>query len=434
MTPSAPVARTPGLRKITAIAAAGSFLDGFDLLIVNAALLTIVPAFSLSTAETGLLTSLPFVGMVVGALLAGRLCDTFGRRRVYLVDVLAFLVIALLIAAAQEYWQLLVLRLLLGVAIGADMPTGASMLAEIAPKKILGRLTAMMQTVWVFGGLVAAIVGYLLYQFAGDDSWRWMFFAAAVPAAIIAIARHNLPESPRWRAVSTTVSGASTSTARRSGIGTILRVRRYRRSVIFFTLYWGIESFLGGPPFIYTALIFSRVIEFSESEALLLSAALATLYVIANIVGQYVVLDRFGRKPIAVVICTVAGVAAIATGLLEDTALPLVITFGVFAVCTQVAPMPFWPWSVEQLPTRIRATGQSIGSSGGKLGQFVGLNIFTAGFITTMGWTTYFAFVGASFVLLAGYVVVRGQETKGTDLTALDSQDVELGTNHEKKG
>ncbi|MEJ5946575.1 hypothetical protein WDZ17_14855, partial [Pseudokineococcus basanitobsidens] len=204
------------------------------------------------------------------------------------------------------------------------------------------------------------------------------------------------------------------------GLGTIVRTPEYRRLVAFFSSYWAVVSFLGGPPFIYTALIFSQVVNFSGSQALLLSASLSVVYVIANIVGQYFVLDQLGRKPLAVGICSVAAVAALATGLLEGSPVGLVVAFGVFAVCTQTAPIPFWPWSVEQLPTRIRATGQSFGSASGKLGQFIGLNLFTAGTITAIGWLPYFAFIGVGFGALAIFVALRGTETKGADLDRLD--------------
>lgn len=399
------------LRRVTLLVGAGAFLDGFDLLIVNAALLSIIPAFGLTSGQVGLLTSLPFLGMVVGALVAGRLCDRFGRRRIYMIDIIAFVVLAVLLAVAQEYWQLLALRLLLGVAIGMDMPTGTSMLAEFAPAGKIGRLSAAMQTIWVSGGLVASVVGWVLFQVAGGTSWRWMFAAAAVPAVIIAIARHSLPESPRF---------ARPRTVARSGFREILRDRTFRRAVAFFTVYWTIESFLGGPPFVYTSVIFSQVVRLSPSRALLLSACLAAVYLVANLVGQLWALDRVGRKPLALGICAFAAVTAFATAQLEGAGLALVVAFGLFAVATQVAPLPFWPWSVEQLPTRIRATGQSVGSAGGKLGQFVGLNIFTAGTIAGFGWTPYFVFVAVGFAVLAGIVAAFGRETKGADLDALD--------------
>ncbi|SDS63801.1 MFS transporter [Microlunatus soli] len=411
------------LRRRAALSAAGAFLDGYDLLIINAALLTLVPQFGLSGARTGMLTSLPFIGMVIGALAAGRLCDLFGRRRIYMIDVGCFLVITLLLAGAQEFWQLVILRFLLGVAIGMDMPTGTSMLAEFSPPKLLGRLTSLMQTVWVFGGMVAAIVGYILHELFGASSWRWMFASAAIPALIIAIARHSLPETPRWKAARSTVVPTAGLPGRRSGIAEILRTPAFRSAVGFFTVYWVVESFLGGPPFVYTALIFNKVLHFEASQALLLNAGLSFVYVLANVFAQFVILDRFGRKRLAAVVCTIAALGAIATGILGHTTVALVVAFGVFAVATQVAPVPFWPWSVEQLPTRIRATGQSIGSAGGKLGQFIGLNIFTTATIAGIGWTTYFVGVGVAFALLVVFVIVVGKETRGADLDALDAID-----------
>lgn len=414
----------PTLRTRAAMSAAGAFLDGYDLLIINAALLALVPEFNLSGSQTGLLTSLPFIGMVIGALGAGRLCDLFGRRRVYIIDVSCFLVITLLLAGAQEFWQLVVLRFLLGIAIGMDMPTGTSMLAEFSPPRLLGRLTGLMQTVWVFGGMIAAIVGFLLYQAFGSSSWRWMFASAAVPALIIAIARHTLPESPRWMAGR---SGERKPDAGRrvgrGGVMEIIRTPAFRAAVAFFTIYWVVESFLGGPPFVYTALIFNKVLHFQASQALLLNAGLSLVYVVANVVAEFVVLDRFGRKPIAVVVCSIAALGSIATGLLANASAALVVAFGIFAIATQVAPVPFWPWSVEQLPTRIRATGQSIGSAGGKLGQFIGLNLFTTTTIAGIGWTPYFVGVGVAFGLLAIFVIILGKETMGADLDALDTAD-----------
>lgn len=420
--PATAQAQGTTLRKQVLLSAAGAFLDGYDLLIINAALLALVPAFGLTGAQTGMLTSLPFIGMVIGALAAGRLCDRFGRRRIYMIDVMAFLVITLLLAGSQDLWQLVILRFLLGIAIGMDMPTGTSMLAEFSPPKLLGRLTGLMQTVWVFGGMVAAIVGYLLYQAFGPDSWRWMFASAAIPAVIIAVARHSLPETPRWVAARAAAAANPDEKSGTPGLREILRTPAFRSAVAFFTVYWMVESFLGGPPFVYTGLIFNKVLEFESSQALLLNATLSFVYVLANLVAQFVILDRFGRKPLAVVVCLIAGGGAIATGLLADTSIALVVAFALFAVATQVAPVPFWPWSVEQLPTRIRATGQSIGSAGGKLGQFIGLNLFTTATIADLGWSTYFIGIGAAFAMLAVFVIFLGKETKAADLDALDTQ------------
>ncbi len=401
------------LRRTIALCAAGGFLDGYDLLIMGAALLLLVPEFHLTPGETGLLASLPFLAMAFGALTAGRLCDIFGRRTVYLADVILFLVFALLQAAAQDVGQLAVVRFCVGFAIGVDMPTGSSMLAEFSPPKLRGALTGMLNTAWLFGGCVATLVGYVLYQTTGPSAWRWMFAAAAVPAAIIAVMRHGLPETPYWEREK---SFRSTAAGRRStGFSAVLG-SHWRKPVAFFTTYWMFESFAGGPAFIYTALIFQQVIKFQGASALLLNAALLATYTIVSLILQFTLLDRWGRKPFAALACLIAGCGAIATAFLPGAGLPLVVAFSVFAVATQISVLPFWPWSVEQLPTHLRATGQSIGSAGGKLGIFVGVLIFSPGVIGAMGWQSYFIFVGGIFLALVALVILFGTETKRTPL------------------
>ncbi len=401
--------KTMSLPRIIVLCAAGGFLDGYDLLIMGAALLLLVPEFHLSSAGTGLLAALPFVAMAAGALFAGRLCDRFGRRRIYLIDVLLFLVFAILQACAQNVWELAAARLCVGFAIGVDMPTGSSMLAEFSPPRLRGALTGMLNTAWLLGGCVATIVGYVLYRTTGPSAWRWMFAAAAIPAAIIAIMRHGLPETPYW----------SRAVLEREGSGRgFLAIFRseWRKPVAFFTAYWAIESFAGGPAFIYTALIFQQVIKFQGASALLLNASLLATYTVASLILQFTLLDRWGRKPFAALACLLAAAGAIATAFLPGGGLKLVVAFSIFAVATQISVLPFWVWSVEQLPTHLRATGQSIGSAGGKLGIFLGVLIFSPGVISAMGWQAYFLFVGALFLALVALVLVFGRETKGTSL------------------
>lgn len=362
--PPGPEAR--GIRGIAFISGAGAFLDGYDLLIINAALLLLVPAFHLSGSQTGLLTSLPFLAMAVGALVAGRVCDLIGRRRVFLIDVSLFFVFAILQAVVDQEWQLFAMRTLIGFAIGMDMPTGASMLAEYSARGRTGRMTATMQTMWVFGGMVAAVAGYVIYQAGGPDAWRWMFASAAIPALVVAILRHQLPETPRWLR-----QQAKPATARISPKA-IWSNPKFRRPVLFFTTYWVIESFLGGPPFVYTALIFHKVIHFKGSQSLLFTAVLSAIYVIGNLIGQFWLLDRFGRKALAVGTCVIAGLGAVLTGLFASTVLPLVIAFGVLAVMTQLAPLPSGPGRSNNSPPRFAQPGNRSAVPAGRLASSSG--------------------------------------------------------------
>jgi MFS transporter, putative metabolite transport protein len=399
------------LARIVALCTAGGFLDGYDLLIMSAALLLIIPQFHLVGGQVGLLASIPFIAMAIGSLIAGPLCDRFGRRTVYLVDVMLFLVFAILQAFAQNIWELAIMRFCVGLAIGVDMPTSSSMLAEYSPPSLRGALTSMLNTAWLVGGCVALVVGYVLYRFAGPSAWRWMFAAGAVPALIVAAMRHGLPETPYW----TRANDRNTVRPRRMGFGAALGPP-WGRPVLFFTLYWMFEAVAGGPPFVYTALIFQQVINFKGADALLLNAIVPAICVVVSLIVQFTLLDRWGRKPFAMLFCALSSAGAIATGFLPNTGIPLVIAFSVFAVASQMSVLPFWPWSTEQLPTHVRATGQSIGSAGGKIGLFVGALLFSPAFIGKIGWTVYFVLVGGIFACLVLYVALFGRETKARAL------------------
>ena len=422
------------LRRTVALCAAGGFLDGYDLLIIGSALLLLVPQFNMSGAETGFVTATAFLGMIVGALLAGPIVDRVGRRVVFLIDVAMFLIFAILLGLSQTIWQLVILRFLIGLAIGIDMPTGSSMLAEFSPPRLRGALTSMINTAWLFGGFVAALVGFTLYQTAGPSAWRWMFASAALPALVILILRHGLPETPYWlraagrtdqaagveRGLSEQGSATVPESEARGSFRELLRPG-YAGPVAFFAIYWLVQAFLGAAPFTYTALIFSRLVKLPGATSLLLTAVLFALYVIFSLFCQFVLLEKLGRKGLALLTCGVAAIGGVVTGLTQNFTALLIISFAVLVVAVQMSTIPFWPWSVEQLPTRIRATGQSIGSAGGKLGLLLSVLLFTPQAIEIIGWTTYFVADAAGFVLLVVFVAVFGRETKSNDLDVLDN-------------
>ena len=436
MSTHVPTVSAPQLsvRRIAGLCCAGGFLDGFDLLIMGAALLALVPHYDLNSAQTGLITSLPYIGAALGALVSGRLNDRFGRRLIYMFDVALFIVLGVLLAVSQEIWQLAALRFLIGIAIGFDMPTGSSMLAEFSPRRLRGTFTAMMNTAWLFGGAVGGFVGFGLYHAFGEQAWRWMFAAGVVPAVIILLLRAQLPESPHWLRTMGKVEEAELVEARlprevvadmnhgeqRKGNWREVFSKRYRGKVAFFAGYWFWQAMVTAAPFTYTALIFSTLIKLSGSQSILLSASLLLVYVIASLFCQFLILDRFGRKPLAVGACLIAGLTGIPVALLQHSPLPLVIAFAISITASQMATIPFWPWSVEQLPTRIRATGQSVGSAANKFGLFLGTLIFPPAVIGAIGWKPMFLGYAAGFIGLALFAGIVGRETKGLNLDELE--------------
>ena len=132
-------------RKVTVLSAGGTFLDGFDLTVIAVALPMIANEWDVSAGEKSLITSSAIIGSFIGAAVLGNLTDRFGRKAMYVIDLLAFVVFAALTAFSQDVWQLIIFRFLLGIGIGADYPISATIVSEFASKKGRGKLSTSLE-------------------------------------------------------------------------------------------------------------------------------------------------------------------------------------------------------------------------------------------------------------------------------------------------
>ncbi len=185
--------------RIWGLSAMGIFLDGFDLFVLSIALPLIVAQFSPSPLALGVIGAASIVGAVFGALIGGRLCDRFGRKKVFLLDLALFIVFAVLSAFAWNMESLILFRFLLGIGIGIDYPVCASYVSEFMPRRIRGRMLIAAFSFQAIGTFAAAAAGLLILAvYPSEDAWRWMLAIGALPAFAILVARQGLPESARW--------------------------------------------------------------------------------------------------------------------------------------------------------------------------------------------------------------------------------------------
>lgn len=196
--------------KVTVFTTGGMFCDGYILGMIGIALATWDEQQPHGVLTQGLVGASALVGIFLGALLLGPLTDRLGRRKLYLADLLLFVVGSVLQFFVAEPWQLIVPRLVMGVAIGADYAIGAALLSEFLPRKPRGPLLASLNAVWTVGYVAAFVVGYAIKD-TGPDSWRWMLASSAVPAALVLCLRLGTPESPRWLAARGRVAEADRS-------------------------------------------------------------------------------------------------------------------------------------------------------------------------------------------------------------------------------
>ena len=181
--------------RIFFLIAAGMFFDGYDLYVAAPVLGAATQSGFSTVAQNGWFLSLTFLGMTVGALLAGFLGDRYGRRFTYQFNLMIFGLASLAAAFAPSIEVLNALRFVMGLGLGAEIVVGYGTMTEFVPPQVRGKWMAFMAFVVVSGLPATAFLAWLIVPAHG---WRPMFVIAGIGALIVWYLRKNLPESPRW--------------------------------------------------------------------------------------------------------------------------------------------------------------------------------------------------------------------------------------------
>lgn len=180
---------------LAAVSAIAGLLFGYDEGVIAVAHRSLDHTFPMSTFASGFNTAAVPLGALVGAVLAGRLTENLGRRRVLMIAAALFTLGALASATAASVPMLMASRIVLGLAIGVAAVVAPLYIAETAPLSIRGALVSTYQLAITIGIVVSYLTGLLV---SGDDAWRIMFALGAIPGLVFLIGLFFLPESPRW--------------------------------------------------------------------------------------------------------------------------------------------------------------------------------------------------------------------------------------------
>ncbi|APX31691.1 hypothetical protein BH708_01960 [Brachybacterium sp. P6-10-X1] len=430
-------ALTSGQRRIALTAIGGYFVDGYDLLILGGALLAIRPEFDLTPGQVGLLTAAAFIGMAVGSPISGPLTDRFGRKPIFFTSMLLFVVGSLLTIAVPSLAPLILLRFVVGLAIGADMPPSAALVAEFIPRQRRGTFTGMGGVAWMLGGVLAIVVTLAIYLIAGnEDHWRWVLATGAIPALILLFLRHKTPESPYWLeargrhedamaawkyARGTEASSAPThrpvSTYAPARLSVLFR-RPFIWLLLCMAVYWGFNNLYGSAILLYQPTLITRIVSPQAYTALLFTGA-STL--VAAAVGTAVCLwliESVGRRIVALS-CLGMLILACLSMYWGIAVVPLVlIAFGVaIAVINGGTSIAFYAWAPELFPASIRGRAIGIVNMIGKLGSVLG-TLALPTLYDAIGHGIFTVIAVAALINFA-VVFVLAPETKGRSLDDL---------------
>jgi SP family arabinose:H+ symporter-like MFS transporter len=367
------------------VAATSGLLFGFDIAVINGAIIFLREQFGLTEFQTEVAASSLLIGCVFGASIAGWLSDRFGRRRILIVSALLFAGSAIGAALPRNLTEFTAARFLGGIAVGMASLLAPLYIAEVSPARIRGRLVALNQMAIVTGILLAYFVNWLL-SYAGPGGWRWMFASAAVPALAFFIALFFVPESPRWLTESGREAGALRVLTRVSGpsqaaielaqikeaiseeTGSIRDLLQpgFRRALLVAVALAVLQQVTG----INTVLFYGSVI-FKEqvggqtaSSAIGANVVIGIINFLATIIAVWVI-DRLGRKPLLMVSAGIMAVGQFALGaafLIQPP--PPVLVLSVMVCCVAGFAVGIGPgvWVVlsEIFPTRVRGRAMSI--------------------------------------------------------------------------
>lgn len=188
---------------ISAVAALGGLLFGYDLGVISGAIVLLTRKFELSSAGTGWAAASAVIGCIIGAVVAGRIGETHGRQKALILSAVLFFVSAVGSAIPESLWVFALFRLIGGVGLGIASTIAPPYIAEVAPAPYRGRLVSLYQLAIVVGILSVHFIN-LVISYQGDEQWnidhgwRWMFGSEALPALLFLVLLFLLPESPRW--------------------------------------------------------------------------------------------------------------------------------------------------------------------------------------------------------------------------------------------
>jgi sugar porter (SP) family MFS transporter len=431
-----------------AITALGGLLFGYDTGVVSGALLFLHTSFGpMSSFDKELVTGLLLVGAMVGAFGAGKLADVIGRRPVILLTAGVFVLGVLGAAFSPTFWFLVIMRFVIGAAVGSASMAVPLYISEVAPPRVRGALVSFNQLALTTGILASFLVDYRL---SSSADWRLMFGLATIPAVLLFVGMLTQAESPVWLVTQGRITDARKVLARvRSADhdveGEIQDIRSVaeraatyrellrpdvRKLVALGVLLAVFQQITGINTVIYYAPTLLHQAGFGNAASLLANVGIGAVNVGMTVVAIWLI-DKVGRRVLllsgtvgmAMALFVLAATFALGGNTLGHTAsivavVSLVVYTGSFAI--GLGPV-FWLLISEIYPARIRGKSMSIASMANWGANFVVAVTFLTLLNAISNARTFFL-MGTLSLAAVAYFWRKVPETKGLTLEDIERE------------
>jgi MFS family permease len=442
--------------RIFSLACAGKFFEGMLVFMTGVALPLISREFGLGASDKGFVTAATLGGILVGATALGSLADRFGRRTMFIVEMVLFTGFLAALSLTPNFLCLVIFLFGAGLALGCDYPTAHMVVSESIPTALRGRLVLSAFAFQAVGAMVGSAVGFaILYGDPQLEAWRWMYATAILPALAVIIGRLTITESPHWLANRGRLDEAEQAILRllkrrppyprqvklhhveggeadgRGGFASLF-ARGNRRATILAAVPWFLQD-LGTygigifTPTILASMIGGKTASRTLSDVIhndMLAAkgsAVMDVFFLAGIVLAILLVDRVGRIRLQVVgfIGCAAGLVLAALSIRPDgsNAMGLLfVGFVLFYLMTNLGPNAMtYLLSGEVFPTAVRGRGAGFAASFAKIGAVLTAFLFPA-LLQWVGTANLLYMLAGTSVLGAVVTAVFAIETRGRRL------------------
>ena len=456
---------------IWSLAAIGKFFEGYVVFMTGVALPLISREFEIGSAENGLIGAASLLGILVGALGLGGMSDRFGRKPMFIVEMLIFVAFLMLLVLASNFLSLIICLFGIGLALGCDYPTAHMIISESIPSISRGRLVLGAFGFQALGALGGTAVGWLVLSIVPElSAWRWMYATAVIPALLVTIGRFYITESANWL-----LARGSIEPAQRAAKRLLVRKPQYpsnielagqgvhaaegkhqnhgfaalfapknRRATIFASVPWFLQDLGTYGIGIFTPTILAATIggpvEHVRSASDLISdgiaaakgSALITMLLIVGIIFAVLLADKVGRISLQVL-----GFFGCAAGLLlasfsfyvtGGTKTILIFAgFMLFNFMTNLGPnAQTYLLAGEVFPTEIRGIGAGFAAAVGKIGAVTTAFLFPI-LLAGIGTTALLYILVVTSILGAVVTWMFRIETTGVNLAEI-GREAHVGT------
>jgi SP family arabinose:H+ symporter-like MFS transporter len=426
------------LAKATAVGALGGLLFGFDTAVISGTTHSLTIAYGLSPKALGITVAMALLGTIVGAMSAGIPGQRWGGRETLRVLAAFYVISALGCAFAWNWHALLVARFIGGLGIGGSSVLGPVYIAELAPAKTRGRLVGTFQINIVIGILLAYLSNYCIGRLGlGAAEWRWQLGIAAFPAVLFLVLLFGIPPSSRWLVTQKRVDeargvlemmGAENPEAELREIVDSIHLERLQTSEPLFSWKYRFPLFLaitigmfnqlsGINAILYYLNDIFAAAGYSKMSGDLQAVAVGGMNLAATLLGMSVI-DKLGRKTLLLIgsVGTAACLFGVSwvffTNSHQSYLLVFLVAYIAFFAISQGAVI--WVYISEVFPSRVRAKGQSVGSSSHWIMNAIIAYTFPQ--LAKSSGAYPFVFFGAMMVLQFFVVFFLYPETKGHTL------------------